>query len=175
MSEIKVLIVYGVARSGKDLFVDYLKEHNPHIEKHSTVGTIKSIAKEHFGWSGKKTFKDRKFLSDLKNLWTEYDDGPFLEIVNHVKLMEHGFLKDPDPILAVFVREPKEIQKIKDEFSDAIAVLVQRPGIEVPDNMADQNVEDFNYDYILVNDSTLDEFKLTASTFHQLIEEKYAN
>ena len=69
--------------SGKDLFCDlclnYMASRGIMGGKISTIDAIKKLAIQ-IGWSGLKEPKDRKFLSDLKDLCTEYNDFPF-EIV----------------------------------------------------------------------------------------------
>lgn len=58
------------------------------------------------------------------------------------------------------VREPEEIQRYVD-YLDAITVLVDRNG-HIPNNHADQNVYDFDYDVIIHNDDTLEDLDIVA-------------
>ena len=46
----------------------------------STVDFVKEVAK-FCGWNGQKTPKDRKFLSDLKNILTQWNDIPYKDII----------------------------------------------------------------------------------------------
>ena len=53
----------------------------------STVDFVKEIAKK-CGWKGEKDLKNRKFLSDLKDLLTNWNNVPFNKIVQQVKSIE---------------------------------------------------------------------------------------
>ena len=53
------------------------------------------------GWTGTKTDKDRKFLSDLKDLSTAYNDMPFEEIKKKIE----GFEKSNYDVLFAKLRE----------------------------------------------------------------------
>ena len=76
-------------------------------------------------------------------------------------------------IFSICVREPDEIQKIKNRYPDASTILIRRPGLELFDNMADQNVENFNYDFVINNDSTMEDFeKVTIDFFNSNLKEE---
>ena len=77
--------------SGKDTFVSLVREcmeerlnQNNLVDNFSSVDKVKEIAKI-IGWDGKKTEKDRKFLSDLKLLCTEYNNMPFKSMQEKVE------------------------------------------------------------------------------------------
>ena len=53
----------------------------------STVDFVKEIAKK-CGWDGTKDLKNRKFLSDLKDLLTNWNNVPFNKIEQQVKSIE---------------------------------------------------------------------------------------
>ena len=70
-------IINGAAASGKSTFCSLVKEKlgEGHCYEISTVDLVKEVAKV-AGWNGEKTAKNRKFLSDLKDLLTQWDDVP---------------------------------------------------------------------------------------------------
>ncbi len=72
----KLIIINGVARSGKDTFIDIFKSLNPNTINISSIDKVKELARE-MGWDGTKDDKSRKFLSDLKDLWTDYNNNIF--------------------------------------------------------------------------------------------------
>ena len=72
----RIFITNGMARCGKDTFAKFLNEITPTM-KYSSIDKVKDIARL-CGWEGGKTERDRKFLSDLKMLISEYSDLPFL-------------------------------------------------------------------------------------------------
>ena len=82
----KIFILNGSGGVGKDTFVDLVSNYIPTIH-FSSVTKVKEIAKA-IGWDGGKTEKDRKFLSDLKLLCTEYNNMPF----NSMKEMVSKFI-----------------------------------------------------------------------------------
>lgn len=77
----RVVIVNGVAGSGKDKFVSYVKKLSDFkVENLSSIDRVKQIAESCFGWNGKKNDESRKMLSEMKKVWTDFNNGPF-EIV----------------------------------------------------------------------------------------------
>lgn len=149
-----------MARCGKDTFAKYLNEIIPTL-KYSSIDKVKEIA-ELCGWDGGKSEKDRKFLSDLKLLTSNYSDMAF----NSVKKEVNNFLSDNlHKVLLIDIREPDEIERAKNEFN-AKTILIENNNIDIINsNMADSNVFDYAYDYIIENNETLDEFKENVMCF----------
>lgn len=167
----KIICINGVPRSGKSTFVEYcLSALDSWGYEISTVDFVKEVAK-YCGWNGEKTFKNRKFLSDLKDLLGEWDDVPFSK-VKHGILHEflgpfHQFDIETDKAIAfVHCREPQELQRFKDELG-ARTLLIRRVGVEdvVQSNHADSEVFNFEYDYIVNNEGTKEELELEANNF----------
>ena len=156
----KIYITNGMARCGKDTFAGFLGGIVP-THKYSSVTRIKEIAKG-CGWDGGKTEKDRKFLSDLKELTTTYSDLAF----NDIKATVEWFMsKSPCSVLLIDIREPREIHRAKKEFG-AKTILIARDDIPfISTNMADAGVFDYEYDYIIENNGTLDEFREAVLKF----------
>ena len=169
---IKVVIVNGMPESGKTTFEIHCREAIKNLpmgyvedgcwiysEIISTVDFVKKIALE-CGWDGTKSLKNRKFLSDLKDLLTEWADVPSKKIIDKVNstLFSTVFFID--------CREPKEIQKLKDALN-AMTVLVRRPEVEnnKTSNHADANVFDYNYDYVIWNDGNIEQLQNKADEF----------
>ena len=71
----KIYITSGVGRSGKDTFYEFISKYIP-TYKYSIVDLSKQAAKV-LGWDGGKTEKDRRFLSDIMDLSTDYNNAPF--------------------------------------------------------------------------------------------------
>lgn len=155
-----IYITNGVARCGKDTFAKLLNEFVPTI-KYSSIDKVKSIAKD-CGWKGGKTEKDRKFLSDLKCLTSEYSDLPFKDIsrVVNVFLSESLF-----KVLLIDIREPNEIARAKKEFRAETILIVNQNIPHITSNMADKNVYDYNYDWVVRNNGTINDFRETVKKF----------
>lgn len=156
----KVVIINGSGGVGKDTFVDYVENVVP-VLKVSSVDLVKEAAKT-LGWDGGKSEKDRKFLSDLKILAGEYSDHSF----DYMTYMHNLIFADMlSGILFLFIREPEEIERAKKEFN-AITVLVTNSNVEsINSNTADANVSNFEYDYVINNDSSLEELRWKANRF----------
>lgn len=156
----QIFITNGMARCGKDTFAKFLNEIVPTL-KYSSIDKVKEIATL-CGWNGGKEERDRKFLSDLKLLATDYSDMPFEAVRSKV----NEFLADEKhSILLIDIREPGEIERAKTTFG-AKTILIEN--IIVPfinSNMADANVYNYTYDYVVQNNGTLEEFKENINQF----------
>ena len=76
-NQLRIVIVNGMPGSGKTTFENFCKEHlGAYCEIISTIDIIKEMAR-FGGWNGEKDSKSRKLLSDLKDLWTNYNDLSF--------------------------------------------------------------------------------------------------
>jgi len=144
---------------GKDTFVEFVSEYAD-VTNFSSVAKVKEVASV-VGWDGGKTDKDRKFLSDLKRLTTEYNDMSFISITNSV----NEFKASEKDFLFLHIREPEEISRAAKQFS-AKALLIKRPSLQaITTNYSDANIENYNYDFVVVNDGTLEDFKIKAQDF----------
>lgn len=150
----QIFITNGMARCGKDTFAKLLNNFVPTL-KYSSIDKVKEIASL-CGWEGGKLEKDRKFLSDLKLLTTEYSDLAF----NAIKEMVDDFLLDDiHQVMLIDIREPKEIEKAKNAFG-AKTILINNYRVKFIDsNMADANVFNYKYDFEISNNGTLEEFR----------------
>lgn len=168
MNDILYIIVGGFPRSGKSTFVSYCQEiiGEQYTLDISTVDLVKWLAAK-AGWDGTKTPKNRKFLSDLKQLLIEWDDVPYKDIIKtaqkkRAELDSYGITHT----LYVFVqcREPEEIQKFVDRVG-ARTVFVSRKDHEKPTNESDIATRRYNYEATIFNDGDLDQLKLCAQAY----------
>ena len=120
------------------------------------------------GWNGEKDERARKFLSDLKDLSTEYNDMPFKSMV----AMINTFKKHTEyEVLYLHVREGVEIQRLVD-YCGAKALLVTSNRVpQINSNWADANVNDYEYDYVVNNDGTLEDLEKQALEFIEWLKE----
>lgn len=162
-----LIVVNGYPRSGKDTFMDYcvglLNKKDPFRSfKHSTVDTCKRIAKE-MGWDGEKTPEMRRMLSELKDLYTKYFDGPLKEVQTLMNNSVSSFI-------FVAAREPKEILRMEYWCSkkdyNCITVLVKSTlGEDQHSSHSDSNVLYYKYDVVLENNGSLEEFLIKSKEF----------
>lgn len=166
----KIILINGFPQSGKDAFCNLLflsdleKDYNIKFTSISTVDFVKEIA-EKCGWDGEKNLKNRKFLSDLKDLLTEWNDIPIKSIKKKIEVAK-CLHKHKINIFFVHTREPEEIERLRNEW-DAKSLLIRRASVENNEqsNHADSNVLDCTYDYIIDNNGTLEDLEKSAETF----------
>ena len=133
-----IVIINGTGGSGKDTFVEMTKKYAK-VYNFSSIDKVKEVAAL-VGWKGTKTEKDRKFLSDLKRLTTEYNDMAF----NSIKEAVDIFLKSNNELMFIHIREPEEIKRAVKNFG-AKTLLIKRVGLEnINSNYSDANVDDYN-------------------------------
>jgi hypothetical protein len=169
----KVVIINGIAGSGKDTFVtmckDVLGAHR--ILNISTVDYVKEVAL-FCGWDGTKTPENRKFLSDLKKILTEWNETPLKKVCQEVRCRQNLWLYSGDydkAVVFIHCREPKEIDKLVKEFQtyDPVTLMIRRSAAESVEqiNSSDNSVFDYAYDYTVYNDSNLSWLRNEAMVF----------
>jgi dephospho-CoA kinase len=166
----RIIVINGRPRAGKDTFVEFCQKHCNWCLNVSTVDFVKKVA-NYCGWDGTKTPENRKFLSDLKDLLTQWDDVPYKHIYNEIILFQnrvrtYDFNPDTDAIAFVHCREPKEIARLCKELG-AHSLLITRDEVETNEqsNHADAEVYNYNYDYIISNEGTLQDLEDAAVRF----------
>ena len=134
----------------------------------STVDFVKEVAR-FCGWDGVKTLENRKFLSDLKDLLTEWNDIPYKMIVEHIKSLPVS----QDWLVFVDCREPAEIQKLKERLN-ATTVLIRREEVENNEvsNHADSDVFYYDYDLTIYNNSDIIHLEDEARKFIEYMKKE---
>lgn len=152
----QVFIINGSGGVGKDTFVEFVSDNFSTMNV-SSVDKVKEVARV-VGWSGGKTEKDRKFLSDLKLLCTDYNDMP----LNSMKEKYEEFINNDSIFLFLHIREPEEIEKARMIF-DAKTILLKKDSVKhITSNMADANVYKYDYDIVVNNNGGIDELREKA-------------
>ena len=150
-----VIVINGAGGVGKDTLCEFAEKHYK-VMNISSITPIKEIAAM-CGWSGEKTDKARKFLSDLKALSIEYNDFPTVWATEKYK----EFLSSNFEIMFVHIREAQEIEKFVKATDGEAKTLLVRGGERMKKsnygNASDDDVEKYSYDYYFVNDKTLEE------------------
>ena len=160
MLEKRKVIINGSGGVGKDTFVDFCRIYAK-VTNISSVDKIKEAAKI-LGWDGGKTEDARKFLSDLKILSTEYNNYPYQYVADSIKEFESN---KSSRVMFIHVREPEEIDKLKKEFG-CITLLIRNINKDIiTSNMADANINNYEYDYVVDNDLDLSALKDKAIKF----------
>lgn len=156
-----IVIINGTGGSGKDTFVEFASKY-ARVTNFSSIDLIKEIGSlniykmkvgyewlAQYGWQGAKTEKDRKFLSELKKLWREYNNLPLVDTERAIIT----FLNSENEIMFIHIREPEEIQKTINIIGDGVTtLLIKREDINnIDSNESDKNVEQYNYDVTILN------------------------
>lgn len=170
----RIFIVNGPPGSGKTTFEEYAsqiyRECGYITVVYSSIDFVKELALE-CGWDGTKTPRNRKFLSDLKKLLTDWNDVPLRKIMDRLDQFQYTLLQyecDPtEGVAFIDIREPEEIKKAC-KVLNAKSILVTRGDIDAAamnSNESDENVYDYDYDYIIDNNGNLDDLYAAAQEF----------
>lgn len=166
----KVFILNSQGGAGKDTFYNFINEYDKTLfetirtTKTSMINRTKEIAKK-CGWTGSKSPKDRVFLFHLKQLLTKYNDLPYMTVKSEIEYYKNGLNL---PFVFVDAREVNDIERLCNDFP-CITILIKRGDSKVFNNPADDNVFDYQYDYIIENNGSLEDFKETCHTFWNAI------
>ncbi len=149
-------VINGGGGAGKDTLCDFAAKHFKTINV-SSIDPIKKIAREN-GWNGEKDMRSRKFLADLKQIFSEYNDLPTRYTLHKYK----EFLESDAELFFVHIREGEQIAHFvceAEKIGGKVKTLLVRSKrcASVYGNVSDDEVENFSYDCYYDNDLPLDE------------------
>lgn len=160
MMDKNIVIINGTGGAGKDTFVSFCSEVTGVLNV-SAVDKVKEAAKVLVGWNGEKDEISRKLLVDLKQLSIAYNDAP----TKYICEMAEKFKSSDNKLMFVHIREADEIEKAK-KLLDAKTLLITNPRVKlITSNDSDGKVNEYNYDYYIENDGTLEDLKDKAAEF----------
>ena len=177
MSKKKIFIVNGAATSGKSTFElmcnDYcFRKCSDKLVIESIINPVKCLVSNITVtdlWDGSKDPKSRKFLSDLKDLVTEYNNYPMRKTIEEVDIMTEYY---DSPAAFIDMREAADIDKFKELYGDRYDIqtlIVRRPGdtvaAETSNNHADRDVFEYDYDIHINNNGDLEALQTLAEWF----------
>ena len=157
-----VVVMNGAGGVGKDTLCAFAAQAY-RVRNVSSVDPIKELARR-AGWDGDKSDKSRKMLSDLKRLFTEYNDLP----LRYIREQYEQFLGGEEQVMFVHIREPEEIARFVETAPGRIkTLLITNSSREtaVYGNASDDNVAQYSYDGVYDNKYTLEETKEVFSAF----------
>lgn len=163
-----VVVINGKGGVGKDTLCESI--HTKYkIFNVSAITPIKEIAKE-YGWNGEKDNKSRKFLADLKKVFTDYNDLPTRYLLEQYK----EFQKSDNQVMFVHIREASEIEKFVKQVENCITLLIYNDKVnnQVYGNQSDDQVEQYEYDYRYNNSAPLEQSKEEFLKFFDKIWEE---
>ncbi len=162
----QIIVMNGKGGVGKDTLCDGAAERYQTMNV-SSIDPIKAIARQN-GWDGGKDDASRRFLSELKRVFTEYNDLP----TRYLKEKVQAFLEGDYELLFVHIRESSEIRKFVEAVKPVpcVTILIRRAAVDVGHvygNRSDDDVENYNYDHIFHNDLPIEE---SSAQFVALLE-----
>ncbi len=149
-----LIIINGKGGVGKDTLCGFAAKHYQ-ARNVSSITPIKGIAAAN-GWNGEKTPKARKFLADLKEAFTQYNDLP----TNYLLGQYQDFLAGNEQLMFAHIREGSEIDKLKQRVTGPVITLLVRCScrqLKNWGNSSDDQVEQYPYDWIYDNSKPLKE------------------
>lgn len=188
-----VCLINGVGGIGKDTFIEAVGKVLS-VYNMSSVDPVKEAAEvlihrtalfdqnEAVNASKHRDDKDdqyRAFLHDLKVAWIKFCDGPATAMSGELTQLITTQLNGGESYDIVFmhIREPEELEKLQNRIMNdlglvCLTILVK--GWIDPNsfsNEGDQHVEDFDYDFVIINQyNQLNIFELQATYFAKLLE-----
>lgn len=156
------VVINGAGGVGKDTMCSFAaREYR--VRNVSSVDPIKAIARM-AGWDGDKSDKSRKMLSDLKMLFTRYNDL----CLRYIREQYQQFLDGDEQVMFVHIREPEEIARfvaVAPEQIKTLLIVNSAKAQHVYQNASDDNVGNYPYDAVYDNCLPLDETQTAFLTF----------
>jgi len=162
----KVYILNGHGTVGKGEFAKAISKYIP-TYKYSSINLVKDMLKIAGIEEETKTEEYRLLCSDLKDRLTKYDDIPFKDVLSIVTDFKSNLIDTN--VLLIDIREPEEIARAVETFG-AETILIRNPKVEkIESNHADRDVENYEYDYIIENNGSLEQLDCVAKEFVEYV------
>lgn len=165
----KIIMICGKARSGKDTLTDYLI---PGLESGKVCRIqisqyIKYYAMKYFGWDGKEETKPRDLLNKIGTEIIREKIDPLFHInrlLEDLEVLSYFF----DTFIINDVRLPLEIEKVKEKYENVTTIKIFRDSSELSDKQKKEITEvgfdDYNdFDYVVDNSGTLENLEKKAN------------
>lgn len=173
----KIVIINGCARSGKDTFIEFCQTYDaknedgtPKIYNISTVDPIKELAYQ-IGWDGVKNERARLFISDLKDITSAFCNYS----TNWIKNKITEIAENNGELVFIHSREPEDISNLVYVLGtdhEVHTLIIRRDKAEqiAPNNHADRCVLNYNYEASILNNTSLENLRLAAKTYLKTIK-----
>ena len=172
----KVILVSGLAESGKDttidFMIDYLKSKGLRATKMMFAKYLKDLCRDHLGWNGEKDKKGRTLLQYVgtdqmreKLGWGEFHCG---RICEDIKIVEDQY----DYIFIDDARFENELYYTHAKFPGQFAdLLIIRPNLESKldkkqlTHKSENALGGYEHENKIINDGNLDDLEIYAMEF----------
>lgn len=164
--ENRVVCIAGKARHGKDTIASMMKGlmeadgYRVLVTHHADL--LKYVCRTFFNWDGKKDKEGRRLLQYVGSDVVRKVQPDFW--VSFIKSVLSLF-PEWDYVLIPDCRFPNEIDQYKEDF-DGISIQVKRTGFASPltkeqqVHISETALDGASFDYVLLNDGTLDDLRL---------------
>ena len=170
---IHIFVLNGSPRSGKDTFCALMEKYGE-VEHYSYVDFTRYMLSEVNIDYHKKTDKDRQLLETINNALEAYDDIPMKDICESVIDTIGHYIDNKDLFIFVDIRKPDNIKRFLEKFPEAKTVYID-DGKELSNaTESDHSVKDYDYDYYIVNNGSLDDLQKKVGSFVHEINSKGA-
>lgn len=175
----KVYMISGKARNGKDTLAGYMKKYFDEKGKKACImhigNYIKHFAIDYFGWDGNDETKPRTLLQQLgTEIIREKMNKPLFfttRLIEDMEVLSNFY----DVIIVADVRLPLEFDEIKKVYPDMVKMHITRP--ELVSNLSKEeqkhitevaldNYKDYKYDVV---NTTLEDLEKQAK---KIVEEE---
>jgi len=179
-NKVKLYLISGKARHGKDTFSGYLKEvyeeNNKKVIVTQLSKYIKYYAREMTGWNLTEEDKPRELLQNLgTNIIREQlgkEDLFIKRMIDDIDIFSCFY----DAIIISDVRLKKEIDDLRESFPDLVSVNIFRPDFdnglteEQKKHKTEIDLDDYDKFNEQVINTTLEELKETAKKIYTKYE-----
>lgn len=166
-NNMKIIMICGKARSGKDTLADFLIKHLTEKEANpcriQIAQYIKYYAMKYFGWNGEEETKPRDLLNKIGTDIIRNKINPNFHtdrLIEDIKILSYFY----DTFVISDVRLPEEIKQIKKAFDNVTTIKLTRESDELNEqqlkHMTETAFDNYNnFDYIIDNNGTLEELE----------------
>lgn len=163
--QVKVILISGKARSGKDTCADYIKRQIDDSQPNSKVvivryaDELKYIARRYFGWNGKKDKEGRNLLQTVGDMIRDYDKDYFVN-----RLIKQARVLNPDYLIIPDTRYKNEIDNWLFQGFSVFSVRIVRAsnnGLTVAQksHQSECELDNYCFNYRITNNWTKEDFK----------------
>ena len=172
----RIYLISGKARHGKDTFSSYLKECYEKNGKKVIITQlakyIKYYAREITGWDLSEETKPRELLqilgTDIIRVKLGKDDLFIKRMIDDIEILSCFY----DAIIISDVRFKREINDLRDRFSDLVAINIFRPDFdnglteEQKNHKSEIDLDDYDKFDVKIINTTLEELEKSAEKIY---------
>lgn len=157
--EVKIFLLSGKARSGKETVSSMIKDYysSKKVISISFAGYLKEYAKNISGWDGSEETKPRELLQQLgiELIKEKIDNKLFIRrVLEDIEVYSYFF----DVIIITDARLVDEVESVKNKYKDAVTIRIVRDNYESnltsnqKKHITETGLDGYdNFDYIVSN------------------------